>query len=213
MAVLGMYACLLLLAVSPSVQADRQRASRHQVLEALLESEGHLEIPGDPPVARGDIAALATSPPAAVVRGSFESVQVNVDAAGNNLLGDAANEPSIAVDPTNPARIVIGWRQFDSVASDFRQAGWAYSHDAGLTWTFPGVLEPGVFRSDPVLGADADGDFYYYSLWSPAPEQFACDLFKSTDGGITWGDPVFGFGGDKAWMAIDRTEGVGRGHI
>ncbi len=182
MAALAMGACLLLLAVSPSVQADRLRASRHQALAALRESEGHLEIPDDPRVAQGVVAALATSPSAVVVRGSFESVQVNVDGAGNNIVGDAANEPSIAVDPTNPARMVIGWRQFDSVTSNFRQAGWAYSHDAGLTWTFPGVLEPGVFRSDPVLGADADGVFYYYSLWSPAPEEFACDLFKSTDG-------------------------------
>src|SRR5574337_878856 len=30
------------------------------------------------------------------------SVQVNVNGSGNNIPGDAANEPSIAIDPTNP---------------------------------------------------------------------------------------------------------------
>lgn len=109
-----------------------------------------------------------------------QRVQVNVDVNGNNIIGDAANEPSIAIDPTDPNKIVIGWRHFDTVESNFRQAGWAYRHDAGKTWTFSGVLEPGVFRSDPVLDADADGDFYFYSLTS----DFTCDVFKSTDGGV-----------------------------
>ena len=33
--------------------------------------------------------------------GPFTSYQVNVDAQGQNIVGDAANEPSISVDPTN----------------------------------------------------------------------------------------------------------------
>ena len=86
--------------------------------------------------------------------GSFISYQVNVDANGNNILDDAANEPSIAVDPTNGNKMMIGWRQFDSIQSDFRQGGWGYTTDAGMHWTFPGVLEPGVFRSDPVTHSD-----------------------------------------------------------
>lgn len=148
-------------------------------------------------------------PPVVFARDGYYSVQVNVDEFGGNIPGDAANEPSIAVDPTNPNRIAIGWRQFDTVQSNFRQAGWGYSRDAGRTWTFPGVLEPGVFRSDPVLDADADGGFYYYSL----KQDYTCQLFKSSDGGITWTDPAFAWGGDKPWMAIDRTGGIGDGHI
>src|SRR6266480_2727793 len=74
----------------------------------------------------------------------FVSYQANVDANGNNILGDAGNEPSIAVDPTNPNRIAIGWRQFNTVASNFRQGGWGYSANGGLTWHFPGVLETNV---------------------------------------------------------------------
>jgi len=79
------------------------------------------------------------------------SVQVNVDGNGGNIIGDAANEPSIAVSPVDRTKIAIGWRQFDTITSNFRQAGRGYSTDGGRTWTFPGVLEPGVFRSDPVL--------------------------------------------------------------
>ena len=71
-----------------------------------------------------------------VIRNGYISVQVNVDAQGENIPGDAANEPSIAIDPTDPDRIVIGWRQFDNISSNFRQAGWGYSHDRGQTWTF-----------------------------------------------------------------------------
>src|SRR4029453_11718024 len=37
--------------------------------------------------------------------GPFTSYQVNVDASGNNIVGDAANEPCITVDPTNPTRM------------------------------------------------------------------------------------------------------------
>src|SRR5437016_6874475 len=55
------------------------------------------------------------------------SVQVNVNAQGQNILGDAANEPTLVIDPTNPSRMAISWRQFDNVASNFRQGGHAYS--------------------------------------------------------------------------------------
>ncbi len=176
---------------------------------------GHLEQLDDPHMPRPH------APPPGIVAGrtvverdGFVSVQVNVDEFGDNIPGDAANEPSIAVDPTSPNRMVIGWRQFDTIQSNFRQAGVGYSHDSGATWTFPGVLTPEVFRSDPVLVADADGYFHYLSLGVDYPGcHINCDLFTSTDGGITWGDPVYAFGGDKAWITADTTGGPGRNHL
>src|SRR5215475_14845064 len=42
--------------------------------------------------------------------GPYTSYQVNVDANGNNIVGDAANEPSICVEPQNSNRMSIGWR-------------------------------------------------------------------------------------------------------
>ncbi len=168
----------------------------------------HREVPDDPYVAVPP-EARRTAPARRWVRDGQVSVQVNVDGDGNNVLGDAANEPSIAVDPTDPSRMAIGWRQFDTVNSNFRQAGRGFTTDGGATWTFPGVLDPGNFRSDPVLGSDSQGNFYYDSLQG----NFCTDHFKSVDGGQSWAPPVFSFGGDKQWMGIDRSGGLGDGHV
>jgi hypothetical protein len=157
--------------------------------------------------------ALATSPPAIVQLGSFTSVQVNVDDNGNNIVGDAGNEPSLAVDPTAPNRIAAGWRQFDTITNSFRQAGWSYSVDGGRTWAGKQVIEPGIFRSDPVLSAANDGTFYYLSLTITAQNEFLCDMYESSDAGQTWPVKRFAFGGDKAWIAVDNTGGIGDGNI
>jgi len=176
---------------------------------------GHKEMQGDSPAPRAELPPPdMTEPARSVISGTHQSIQVNVtyvNGEPHNIVGDAANEPSIAVDPTNPDRIVIGWRQFDTVASNFRQAGYGYSLDHGRSWVFPGVIEPGVFRSDPVLDADADGNVYYYSLTTG----WRCHLFQAitVDGGVSWLGGVDAHGGDKAWMAIDRTDGLGRGNI
>jgi hypothetical protein len=170
---------------------------------------GHHEKPGGKPAQPAAADPSARSPGRVVTLGSFVSVQVNVDGSGQNIVGDAANEPSIAVDPNDPDKIVIGWRQFDSISSNFRQAGYAYSHDGGQTWTFPGVLTPGTFRSDPVLDFDIAGNFYYQSLKG----DFTCDMFISTDSGVTWQGPIPAWGGDKNWLAVDRTGGVGQGNL
>jgi hypothetical protein len=139
--------------------------------------------------------------------------QVNVAPSQQNILGDAANEPSIAVNPLDENEIVIGWRQFDNVLSNFRQAGWAYSSDAGETWTFPGSINPGVFRSDPVLDYDNSGNFYYNSLVSTPSGQLPCFVHRSSNGGMSWDNGVYIGGGDKQWMTIDRTGGIGEGNI
>jgi len=181
--------------------------------KAPEDRSGHVEQPRDrylPTPPQPPVAPRKTI----VSRDGFVSTQVNVDSSGNNLIGDAANEPSIAVDPTDWSRMAIGWRQFDSVSSDFRQAGWAYTADGGNTWTFPGVIEPGVFRSDPVLSSDADGNFFYNSLTADGGStNFRCHVFKSVDGGMTWDTGVYAWGGDKQWQIIDTTDGIGRGNI
>jgi hypothetical protein len=205
---------LLVSSHGPAVRggADRQVTDRFEELD--LWSLGH-DLPYDPSAPGLDRSAKrATAPARSWVRGSFTSVQVNVDAQGNNIFGDAANEPSIAVDPTNATRMVIGWRQFDTIDSNFRTAGQAYSQNAGQTWTFPGVLEPGEFSSDPVVDVDASGRFYYYGLQPDrGPGAWACYMYKSLDGGVTWPQEVYAYGGDKAWFTIDRTGGQGDGHI
>ncbi|PYJ64966.1 MAG: hypothetical protein DME76_19020, partial [Verrucomicrobia bacterium] len=72
-----------------------------------------LEKPGMPPALPGTYR-LESSPRMISPYGVFISYQVNVDSNGNNIVGDAANEPSISVDPTDGSKIAIGWRQFDT---------------------------------------------------------------------------------------------------
>ena len=168
----------------------------------------HHEVLDDPYIAAPRIS-MEKGPAYREVSSTYFTTQVNIDINGMDIIGDAGNETSIAVDPTNPNRIVIGWRQFDTVTSNFRQAGYGYSTDGGLSWTFPGVLNPGVFRSDPVLDFDAEGNFYYNSLQGT----FACDVYKIDDGGVIWNSPIPANGGDKQWMRVDRTNGIGAGNI
>src|SRR6266511_3396607 len=161
-----------------------------------------LEKPGMPPAY---IYRLETSPRMISPFGLFTSFQVNVDANGNNILGDAANEPSISVDPTDGNKMAVGWRQFDTVQSDFRQAGYGYTTDGGTTWTFPGVLQDNIFRSDPVTNSDETGKFFYLSL---LVDTFCGDIWGSTNGGQSWVEQSPDGGahsGDKEWFTIDRT--------
>ena len=197
-------ACLFLMTVpiltfSQEVNKNRERAStHHEVVD-----DSYLPNTSDQEDAK---------PGYQVEGASFFTIQVNVNSAGENIVGDAANEPSIAVDPVNPDRIVIGWRQFDNVYSNFRQAGYGYTSDAGQSWTFPGVIEPGIFRSDPVLDSDSDGNIYYNSLTSNSGV-YSCQVFKSDNGGVLWNSGANAQGGDKQWMVIDKGEGVGKGNI
>src|SRR6516225_1812746 len=156
------------------------------------------------------IYRLETGPRMISQFGVFTSFQVNVDANGHNILGDAANEPSIAVDPTDGNKMTIGWRQFNTVNSNFRQGGWGYTTDGGTNWTFPGVLENNIFRSDPVLNSNETGTFFYLSLLS----SFCDNIWRSINGGQSWtelqADGAAG-GGDKEWFTIDKTNGMGHG--
>jgi hypothetical protein len=193
---------LFLVSIASGQLAPTSRPSRTEPLEKY----------DNPPASPRKIE---TSPRMISRFGSFTSFQVNVDANGNNILGDAANECSISVDPTNASKMAIAWRQFDSVTSNFRESGRGYTTDGGTAWTFPGVLENGVFRSDPVTNSDETGQFFYLSLQSDVNLSFFCDdMWRSTNGGQSWtlisGERGAG-GGDKEWFTIDKTNGPGHG--
>src|SRR5205085_1684464 len=106
----------------------------------------------DPPAAL--VWRLGSSPRTISTFNNFTSYQVNVDGNHNNIVGDAANEPSLTVNPLDHSRMSIGWRQFNNVSSNFRQGGFAYTTTGGTLWSFQGALTSG-FRSDPVLMTDS----------------------------------------------------------
>lgn len=197
-------------AASASAEATADRSAQ---LAPTWKPQGRepLEKYDNPPAY---IYRLETSPRMISPFGLFTSYQVNVDANGDNIVGDAANEPSITMDPTNPSRMAIGWRQFDTWMNNFRQAGYGYTSDGGLNWTFPGVLQPGVFRSDPVTTSDETGRFFYNSLRSDGFSFFCTDIWRSTDGGAAWtliSAKQGAIGGDKQWFTVDKTGGPGHG--
>jgi hypothetical protein len=201
----GIFTCLIsliALATASAQLAPTHKAPRNEPLERY-------DNPPAPP------RKMETSPRMISPFGPFTSYQVNVDANGQNILGDAANECSISVDPTNGNKMTIAWRQFNDVSSNFRQAGWGYTTDGGINWTFPGVLENNVFRSDPVTNSDEIGQFFYLSLQSNVQTSFFCDdLWRSTNGGQAWtllSGERGGGGGDKEWFTIDKTGGPGHG--
>jgi len=194
------FTCLVLLsglAAASAQLAPTRRVPRNEPLEKY----------DNPPAY---IYRAETSPRMISRYDTFTSYQVNVDANGNNIVGDAANECAISVDPTNPSKMAIGWRQFNSVTSNFRQGGWGYTTNGGTTWTFPGVLENNVFRSDPVTNSNEVGTFFYLSLL----QTFCENMYRSTNGGQSWtelqADGLAG-GGDKEWFTIDKTNGPGHG--
>lgn len=159
-----------------------------------------------------DVSQMPKSPGYRFEGSSFFTIQVNTTDEGENIVGDAANEPSMAIDPTDPDKMVIGWRQFNTVNNSFRQAGYAYTLDGGNNWTFPGVIDSGVFRSDPVLAADANGTIFYNSL-TLSGNNFWCDVYRMETGTTEWDEGTYALGGDKQWMTIDRTDGMGEGNI
>src|SRR5881296_933561 len=201
----AVFTCLLSLIAIGTASAQLAPVQRMPFAE-------HLEKYDNPPAPPRKIE---TSPRMISPYGVFISYQANVDQNGNNIIGDAANECVISVDPTNGNRMTIAWRQFNDVTSNFRQGGWGYTTDAGIHWTFPGVLENNVFRSDPVTKSDEIGQFFYLSLQSNQAQSFFCDdLWRSTNGGQSWsllsGERGAG-GGDKEWFTIDKTAGPGHG--
>src|SRR6266496_4797819 len=196
----GLLTCLIsaiALATAAGQLAPTHRVPRNEPLEKY-------DNPPAPP------RKMETSPRMISQFGVFTSYQANVDQNGQNIVGDAANECAISVDPTDGSKMTIAWRQFNDVTSNFRQGGWGYTTDAGITWTFPGVLENNVFRSDPVTNSDETGTFFYLSLL----QTFCENMYQSTNGGQSWtelqADGLAG-GGDKQWFTIDKTGGPGHG--
>jgi len=137
---------IFLVFAAPAANGQRRPLPREEALEKYE----------DPPAS---FWGTGVSPARRSVTGGFTSYQVNVNINGQNVVGDAANEPSITVDPTNGNKMAIGWRQFNSVTSNFRRAGWAYTTNGGVNWTFPGSIDDTMFRSDPVLYSDSQGKF------------------------------------------------------
>src|SRR5262245_44170957 len=144
-------------------------------------------------------------------------------AAGSQA--DTEVEPTIAVDPNDPSRVVAVFQQGRFAATGGTvDNGFATSHDGGRTWTMgslPGltVAVGGPFQrsSDPAAAVGSDGAVYALSLVADVPNgcRSGVAINRSDDGGLTWGAPVLVQDdttcsllpdsplNDKPWVAAD----------
>lgn len=130
------------------------------------------------------------------------------------------NEEQVAVDPTNPDNLVAVWRDF---RLGYRQIGWGYSHNGGVTWTEGGLVDQTPYGrdSDPGITVNSAGVFYSVILsFEDATPANGLFVPVSLDSGRTWAYSLTGvdtpFGPsfeDKELITCDRTGGPTDGSL
>ncbi len=140
-----------------------------------------------------------------------DSAYLNIK-INNDTTSEVQNEEQIVMNPRDTTNLVAVWRDF---RVGYRQVGYGYSFDGGLTWEQDLFVEPQyIWDSDPGLTVDTAGNFYavilsYFSTSQPN----GLFVYKSTDGGATWNGPVTVINNvpdvfeDKELIACDRSGG------
>jgi hypothetical protein len=161
--------------------------------------------------------------------------------AGTQLGCDTAqNETTIAVNPQNPWNLVAGtndYRLFNTREGRNDGSGFAYTtFDGGRTWrnvllphlTFQtgatGALSDMDSAGDPAIAFGPHNTVYYANLvFSRLNDASGVVVNKSSDGGLTWGEPVIvhsdgvdasgnpldtDFFNDKEWITVDQRTGT-----
>jgi len=141
----------------------------------------------------------------------------------------AQNEPSIDVNPYDPNHVI-------ATSNDYRlrvgpppendvRAGYYVSFDGGNTWPGDGIIDistiPNTFcAGDPSIAIhDIHNVYYSYIAFNRATDDGGVAVSKSTDGGLTWQDPVVvawnssSVFRDKDYMAVDATGSPYDGNI
>ncbi|MBK9733513.1 MAG: T9SS type A sorting domain-containing protein [Saprospiraceae bacterium] len=110
------------------------------------------------------------------------------------------NEPSITMDPKNPANLIAG-SNLNNIY---------ISKDTGRTWVEDNLTSSYGVWGDPVIAVDTAGHFYYFHLSNPQNgswiDRIVCQ--KTTDIGDFWSDGSYaGLNGskdqDKHWVVVD----------
>jgi len=139
----------------------------------------------------------------------------NIQVTHDSSIQNARSESNIAVNPNNPLQIVASSKKFADISNYNFTLATEYSEDGGQTWKDSGAFSMPGFgaMTDPTLAWDDIGNVYLVGLggdigaglprWQTTAGIF---IYKSTDGGKTWGAPsaISGTtGADKQWAAGD----------
>jgi len=125
---------------------------------------------------------------------------------------NARAESAIIINPNNPQQVVAVSKKFDGLHGYQFTLATAFSTDGGHTWneSQPLNLPPGATGiTDPALAWDDSNNVFLLGIAGNNPPKFdvvGTTVYKSTDGGQTWGDPNVihpGTGDDKCWLAAD----------
>jgi hypothetical protein len=149
---------------------------------------------------------LATTALVQVSGASPFAPSCGLEAAGGQVFLDSEVEPFVSVNPTDPANLVGIWQQDRWSNGGARGNVAGVSFDGGASWQLVllgGVTEcdGGAFdrASDPWVSFGPDGTVYAMHLVTDAappadkPGGFGRNgmmVQRSTDGGLTWDDPI-----------------------
>ncbi|GIJ54771.1 sialidase family protein [Virgisporangium aurantiacum] len=163
--------------------------------------------------------ALIAAPVVAVLllTGGPAAANVPVTQVSNDPFTDAQAQHQTEVEPDTfafGATIVSAFQVGRVAGGGSSNIGWATSTNGGATWTngfLPGITTVGggtyTAASDPVVAFDAQDNVWMIS--SLGIRSGGADVLtsRSTNGGLTWGNPVVTATGDldKNWIVCDNT--------
>ena len=145
----------------------------------------------------------------------------NQNISGGNIFD---GEPYLAIDPANPQHMVVAWMGYKALTKIMIKTKTTF--DGGKSWSIENDIShtnSAYGSADPSVAFDNIGNLYLcYVDFSSAIDSGAVYTRKSTDGGLSWEDPVEvldayseegKFPIDRPWMSVDISGGVYNGNI
>jgi hypothetical protein len=138
----------------------------------------------------------------------MSNIRVTHSASPDN----ARAESAVIVNPNNPQQVVAASKMFNGLHDYQFVLATAYSIDGGHNWNESQALKLPLDASgitDPALAWDDSNNVFLLGLALknlPKGDDVGITVYKSTDGGQTWGDPYVihsGASDDKCWLVGD----------